>query len=95
MAFSYYVYIMTNCSQSLYVGVTNNVFRRLEEHRAAKPGSFTAKYHIDRLIYVEETNSIEDALNREKQLKGWSRQKKMALIAEMNPGWRDLSEDWR
>ena len=81
MPFAYYVYILTNRSQGLYVGVTNNVYRRLEEHRAARPGSFTARYNFDRLIYVEETNNVHDALNREKQIKGWSRAKKEALIA--------------
>ncbi|MGE0059383.1 MAG: GIY-YIG nuclease family protein [Dehalococcoidia bacterium] len=95
MARTYYVYILTNRSQTLYVGVTNNIYRRLEEHRKANPTSFTARYHIDRLIYVEVTSDVEAALNREKQIKGWTRQRKMELIAEMNPEWRDLSEDWR
>jgi len=92
---AYYVYILTNRSQTLYVGVTNNVYRRLEEHRQGKAGRFTTRYRIDRLIYVEATESIYAALTREKQIKGWTRQKKLELIAEMNPEWRDQSEDWR
>lgn len=91
----YYVYILTNRSQALYVGVTNNVMRRLEEHRAGKAGSFTTRYRIDRLIYVESTKYVEGALNREKQIKAWNRQQKLELIATINPDWRDLSEDWR
>jgi putative endonuclease len=90
---NYYVYILTNRSGTLYIGVTNNLERRLEEHRAGKAGSFTARYKIDRLVYYEETGSVHSAIEREKQLKGWTRQRKIALIAQANPKWRDLSEE--
>jgi putative endonuclease len=91
---TYYVYILTNRSGTLYVGVTNDIYRRLEEHRAGKAGSFTKRYRLDRLVFVESTDDVEAALSREKQIKGWTRKRKLALIAAENPTWRDLSEDW-
>ncbi len=94
MVRSYYVYILTNRSGTLYVGVTNDLQRRLAEHRSAKASSFTGRYKLDRLVYFEETGDVRAAIEREKQLKGWTRQRKIALIAEMNPRWHDLSEEW-
>ena len=96
MANSYHVYIMTNyLGASLYTGVTNDLTRRVEEHREGKPGSFTGRYKVARLIYVEETDDVWAALEREKQIKGWRRSKKLELIATLNPRWADLSVDWQ
>ena len=88
----YYVYILTNKYKTvLYTGVTNNLLRRVYEHKNhADPKSFTAKYKVDKLIYFEETNDIKAALEREKQSKSWSRDRKTDLIFEMNPYWVDL-----
>jgi putative endonuclease len=94
MARTFYVYIHTNRSGTLYVGVTNDLRRRLEEHRAGKAGSFTTRYKLDRLLYFEETNSVTSAIEREKQLKGWNRQRRLRLVQQQNQTWRDLSEDW-
>jgi putative endonuclease len=90
---SYCVYILTNKSGTLYIGVTGNLTQRLLQHRNGVPGSFTARYKINRLVYVEESRYVWDALEREKELKGWTRAKKLALIREANPKWRDLSVD--
>lgn len=85
------VYILASrTGRALYIGVTTNLPRRLEEHRAGK-SVHTAKYKIDRLIYVEPYDTALDAIAREKQLKGWGRDKKIALINRSNPEWRDLS----
>ena len=91
---TYYVYIVTNRSGTLYTGVTNNLERRLAEHREAKPGTFTARYNIDRLVWYEPTTDVMSALEREKQIKGWRRARKLELIRRMNPRWEDLSEGW-
>ena len=90
----YYVYIMTNRSGTLYVGVTNNIARRVAEHRAATTPGFTARYRLDRLAYYESTDEIEVAIALEKQIKGWGRRKKLELIRSLNPTWRDLAEDF-
>lgn len=90
----YYVYIMTNKSGTLYIGVTNDLTRRMSEHQQGIGGRFTTKYRITRLVYFEETRDIHAALAREKQLKGWTRVKKLELIASDNPQWIDLSTDW-
>lgn len=82
---SYYVYILTNRSGTLYVGVTNNLIRRMFEHRKAGPETFTGKYKLNRLVYFEAGPTAYDAITREKQIKGWLRAKKVALIKEMNP----------
>ena len=76
----YYVYIMTNNSGTLYVGVTNNLERRIFEHKNSLVDGFTKKYHINKLVHFEETNEVIEAIAREKQIKGWLRQKKIALI---------------
>jgi putative endonuclease len=88
------VYILTNARRTvLYIGVTSNLEKRLAEHRAGvHPSSFTKKYNVDRLVYVEAGRDIRAAIAREKQLKGWRREKKVALIEAMNPEWRDLGE---
>jgi putative endonuclease len=89
---NYYVYIMTNQSRNLYVGVTNNIRRRVEEHKAGLTKGFTHRYNIDTLVYVESFNDIESAIVREKQIKYWRREKKLWLINQENPDWRDLSD---
>ena len=91
----YYVYILTNNSHhTLYIGVTNNLERRLYEHKSELLDGFTKQYHLHKLVYYEETGDVNAAIAREKQLKGWTRKKKDALIASVNPLWEDLSEDW-
>ena len=90
----YYVYSMTNKSHTLYTGVTNNLERRVYEHKDKQIEGFSKKYNITRLVYYEVFNDIRDAVAREKQIKGWLRSKKIALIESMNPKWKDLSEDW-
>lgn len=89
-----WLYIVANPSRTLYVGVTNNLERRMYEHRNGVNEGFSKKYGCRRLVHIEEYSSRDDAISREKQLKGWSREKKLALIAERNPKWFDLSRDW-
>ena len=89
----YYVYILTNKSNEvLYIGVTNNLPRRLFEHKNEQIEGFTKKYHIHKLVFFEEFSDINDAIACEKQLKRWTRAKKNALIESKNPDWRDLSK---
>jgi len=90
----YSVYILTNKSGTLYVGVTNDLERRMFEHKNSLNEGFTKKYQINRLMYYESFNDIHEAIYREKQIKGWRRDKKIALIEEDNPTWQDLSADW-
>ncbi len=90
----YYVYIMTNKSRTLYTGVTNNLLKRVYEHKLKLVDGFTKKYNITKLIFFEETESIESAIAREKQIKGWLRAKKIALIEKNNGEWKDLSNGW-
>ena len=91
---SYYVHILTNYTRSvLYIGVTNNLERRLQEHRLGEVDGFTRRYNCKYLIFYEEGTSIEGAIAREKQLKGWRRSKKEKLIEVENPEWKDLSEN--
>ena len=90
----YFVYILANKRNTvLYTGVTNNLKRRVYEHRKKLVSGFTKKYNVYKLVFYEITNSIEAAIQREKQIKGGSRQKKIDLINGMNPGWRDLYEE--
>ena len=89
----YYVYIMTNKSKTLYTGITNNLQRRVYEHKQKLIPGFTSKYNINQLVYYEITSDINVALSREKQIKGWLRSKKITLIESVNPEWRDLSVD--
>ena len=91
---NYYVYILTNRSKTLYVGVTNNLERRMYEHKAKAVPGFTSKYNITRLVHYEQTSDVTSAIEREKQIKGWLRVKKEALIESSNPLWKDLSRDW-
>ena len=90
---NYYVYIATNRSRTLYTGVTNDLVRRMAEHRASEIDGFTKKYRIKRLVYYEHTTDVNAAIAREKQIKKWRREKKLKLIEQMNPQWRDLLED--
>jgi putative endonuclease len=90
----YYVYIMANTSGTLYTGVTNNLERRVQEHKAGIGSTFTAKYRIHKLVHYEVYGDIRQAIAREKQIKGWRRSKKLAIIAEGNPEWKDLSIQW-
>ena len=91
---NYYIYILTNYSKTLYTGVTNNLIRRVYEHKQKLIAGFTQKYNINRLVYYEETSDVREAIAREKQIKGWLRAKKIALIESMNPEWHDLSAGW-
>ncbi|MGA2137691.1 MAG: GIY-YIG nuclease family protein [Verrucomicrobiia bacterium] len=91
----YYVYILVSKSRVLYVGLTNDLERRLFDHRQKIIEGFTSKYNVNRLAYYEYFENIRDAIAREKQIKGWRREKKLALIESMNPQWRDLSAEWQ
>ena len=88
----YYVYIMSSTSNyTIYTGVTNNLVRRVYEHRTgADPDGFTTKYAVKKLVYYESTHDVLSAIERENQIKSWSRKKKNTLIAGINPAWRDL-----
>ena len=86
----YYVYILSSRSRNLYIGVTNDLLRRVTQHREHKADSFTAQNNIHRLVHYEHFQYINNALTREKQLKGWLRIRKIALIEEDNPTWNDL-----
>jgi len=90
----YFVYIMTNRSKTLYTGVTNNLVRRVREHKTVTSSGFTAKYKLDRLVYFERFQDVHNAIEREKRIKGWLRIKKIALVVSVNPSWKDLSEEW-
>jgi len=90
----YHVYILANRWKTIYTGVTGRLEARVWEHKTKAVEGFTARYGIDRLVYFEHTNNIHDAIAREKQIKGWTRAKKIALIESMNPGWKDLASDW-
>ena len=92
---NYWVYIMSGRTRTLYIGVTNDIERRIYEHRNKFVPGFTSKYRLGRLIYFEEFGDIRDAIEREKQIKSWRREKKVALIKSLNPRWRDLSIDWQ
>ena len=92
---NYYVYILSNEARTLYIGITNNLERRMYEHKNKLIDGFTKKYNLTKLVYYETTTEIRDAIAREKQLKGWLRIKKIIVIEESNPGWDDLSLSWR
>ena len=91
----YYVYILASATNySVYIGVTNDLIRRVYEHKIhADPDGFTSQYNVHKLVYFEQTTDIKAALEREKQLKGWRRSKKNALIEKMKPQWKDLYPD--
>jgi len=90
----YFVYVLSNKRGSLYTGVTNDLARRLYEHKNKLFKGFTEKYNITSLVYFETTDDITAAIAREKQIKGLLRSKKVELIKTLNPGWEDLSRDW-
>jgi putative endonuclease len=90
----YYVYIMSNASRTLYVGVTNDLEHRVLQHKSKRQPGFTARHNVTKLVFYEDTNDIRIAIAREKQIKGWLRVKKIALVDSMNPGWLDLSNGW-
>ena len=94
MSRRYYVYLMASLSRTLYVGVTNDLRRRVYEHKAKLVAGFTRKYNVTRLVHFEATSDVRAALEREKEVKAWRREKKVALIEAGNPEWRDLSEEW-
>ncbi len=89
----YFVYIMTNSSRTLYTGMTNNR-RRVREHKLKLVPGFTAKYNITRLVYFETFQYVGNAIEREKQIKAWTRAKRIALVESTNPKWNDLSREW-
>ena len=91
---TYYVYLMASPTRVLYIGVTNNLKRRVLEHKENRESAFTSRYGIHKLVHYESTNSIHVAIAREKQLKGWRRSKKVALIEANNPRWQDISQSW-
>jgi putative endonuclease len=90
---SYFVYIMSSLSRTLYTGVTNDLERRVAEHKDGRPGSFTLRYNVKRLVYFEQSDDIRDAIAREKAIKRMLRAQKIDLIESMNPDWRDLSQE--
>jgi putative endonuclease len=90
----YYVYILANHSRMLYTGVTNDLERRMVSHRQKLLPGYTSRYNIRRLVYYEHTDDIWAAIGREKQIKGWLRARKIALIESANPEWNDLSQGW-
>ena len=90
----YYVYIMSSYRGTLYTGVTNDLERRVAEHRDKNAKGFVARYNITTLVYFDETSDIKSAIMREKEIKGWLRTKKVKLIESMNPAWKDLAADW-
>ena len=91
---TYWVYILASRSRVLYTGVTNDLVRRLEEHKQHLIPGFTQKYRVNRLVYFEEFDDIRDAIAREKQIKGWVRARKVKLIEVRNASWEDLAEHW-
>jgi putative endonuclease len=93
MSRQYYVYILASISKVLYVGVTNDLIRRVWEHKEKSVPGFTQKYNVSMLVYYEATEDVESAITREKQIKGYRREKKVTLITSMNPEWKDLYRD--
>ena len=90
----YHVYIMASRIKTLYIGVTNNLERRVWEHKSGIVDGFTSKYNVNHLVYCEEYNSVRQAIEREKQIKAWRRQKKVDLIQSLNPEWDDIAQHW-
>ena len=92
---AYYVYLLTNWNNKvMYVGVTNDLERRIYEHKEKVVKGFTQKYNVNKLVYYEQTSDIVEALNREKEIKKWRRDKKNRLVVNTNPLWQDLSKDF-
>jgi putative endonuclease len=90
----YWVYIVASRSGTLYIGMTNNLDVRIAQHKSSEIEGFASKHHCDRLVYWESFDEVLNAIDREKQLKGWRRAKKIALIESVNPRWEDLAEKW-
>lgn len=90
----YYVYILASGSAVLYVGMTNALARRIRQHKEKLVPGFTRKYHVDRLVHYEAFDDVRTAITREKRIKAWRREKKIALIEATNPKWIDLSPEW-
>jgi len=90
----FWVYILASHSRVLYTGVTRNLLRRVYQHRIGQVPGFTRRYEVTHLVYFEETPSARSAFEREHQIKGWSREKKIRLVESVNAGWVDLAEDW-
>jgi putative endonuclease len=90
----YFVYIVCSRSGTLYIGMTNRIYRRALQHKSGEIEGFSSKYHCNRLVYYESYDEVHQAIGREKQLKGWTRARKIALIESKNPRWEDLAEKW-
>ena len=90
---TYYVYLMTNqANKVMYVGMTNDLVRRIYQHRNRILEGFTSRYHVDKLVYYEETSNVRAAIEREKEIKKWRREKKNTLVMKDNPNWVDLAD---
>jgi putative endonuclease len=90
----YFVYILSSRAKRLYIGVTNDLERRVLQHKRREVEGFTSRYNINQLVYYEETDDVQAAISREKQLKGWMRIRKIQLVMDENPEWVDLADDW-
>jgi len=90
----FYVYILASPTKTLYVGITNDLERRLQEHKQKLVAGFTARHNVDRLVYFCEFNDPREAIEYEKKLKGWLRKRKIALVEQENPKWLDLAAEW-
>ena len=90
----YYVYIMASRGRTLYIGVTNDLERRVLEHKEGRNQGFTARYSVSKLVYYDSTTDIRSAIAREKELKGWRRSKKVELVESVNPEWKELAREW-
>ena len=92
---NYYVYVLTNWNNNvMYIGVTNDLTRRIYEHKTKLVNGFTQKYNVDKLVYFEVTRDVYEAITREKEIKKWRREKKDNLVTTINPDWNDLSQEW-
>lgn len=92
---AFYVYLLTNQNNKvMYVGVTNNLVRRVYEQTTKQVRGFTEKYNVDKLVYFQETSDVRAAITREREIKKWRREKKNQLVFSLNPDWKDLSEGW-
>ena len=92
--YEYFVYILSSRSGTLYIGMTNSIYRRALQHKSGEIEGFASKYHCNRLVYYESFDDVHRTIGKEKQLKGWLRIKKIALIESKNPRWEDLAEKW-
>ncbi len=94
MSHNYYIYIMASKTRVIYTGMTNNLERRVYEHKEKLIKGFTSRYNVTRLVYYEYTNDVNAAIQREKEIKAWRREKKIKLIESTNPNWENLSDGW-